>query len=466
MNKKTIYTIIGLAVILGGYGLSTLYMQNEYNGAHESVDAESGLYTCGMHPEVVHEGPGNCPICDMVLTPIRTFQAATMTTQNTEQERKIKYWVAPMDPNYISDKPGKSPMGMDLVPVYEDGMGGSESVITIDPTVVQNMGILTTPVEVRSLGKEIRTIGLVDYDETRFTHVHTKVKGWIESLYIDYTGQRVYKGEPLLDIYSPELVSTQEEYLTVLANKNSNSTGATALLRSTRERLANWDITPKQIEELERTLKVNKVMTIYSPFNGIVVEKMATKGMNVTEGMTLYAIADLAKVWVYADIYEYELPWLEDGLEAEMTLSYIPGKVFKGTVAFVYPFLDSKTRTIKVRLEFDNKDGKLKPGMYANILIKTAKREKTIVVPRESVIHSGERELVFVEVGKGKYDPREITLGVQGEGGYYEVISGLRSGERVVTSGQFMLDSESSLREAVLKRLRARERNKNTMEMN
>ena len=285
-------------------------------------------------------------------------------------------------------------------------------------------------------------------------------------MYIDYTGQKVYKGEPLLDIYSPELVSTQEEYLTVLANKNSNSTGATALLRSTRERLANWDVTPEQIEELERTLKVNKVMTIYSPFNGIVVEKMATEGMNVTEGMTLYAIADLSKVWVYADIYEYELPWLEDGLEAEMTLSYIPGKVFKGSVAYVYPFLDSKTRTIKVRLEFDNKDGKLKPGMYANILIKTAKREKTIVVPKESVIHSGERELVFVEVGKGKYDPREITLGVQGEGGYYEVISGLRSGERVVTSGQFMLDSESSLREAVLKRLRARERKKNTMEMN
>lgn len=425
MTKKTIYTIIGLVVLLGGYGLSRLYMQN---GAHESADS--------------------------------------VTAQNEEQERKIKYWVAPMDPNYISDKPGKSPMGMDLVPVYEDGTGDNESVIVIDPTVVQNMGILTTPVEIRSLGKEIRTLGLVDYDETRFTHIHTKVKGWIESLYIDYTGQKVYKGQPLLDIYSPELVSTQEEYLTALANMKSNNTGAAALLRSTRERLSNWDVTPEQIAELERTGKVNKVMTIYSPFNGIVVEKMATEGMNVTEGMNLYAIADLMKVWVYADIYEYELPWLEDGLEAEMTLSYIPGKVFKGSVAYVYPFLDSKTRTIKVRLEFDNYDEKLKPGMYANILIKTAKREKTVVVPRESVIHSGEREIVFVKVGKGKYEPREITLGAQGEGGYYEVISGLKGGEQVVTSGQFMLDSESSLREAVLKRLRAREKKDQVMEMN
>ena len=425
MTKKTIYTILGLVVLLGGYGLSRLCMQN---GAHENADS--------------------------------------VTAQNEEQERKIKYWVAPMDPNYISDKPGKSPMGMDLVPVYEDGTGDNESVIVIDPTVVQNMGILTTPVEIRSLGKEIRTLGLVDYDETRFTHIHTKVKGWIESLYIDYTGQKVYKGQPLLDIYSPELVSTQEEYLTALANKKSNNTGAAALLRSTRERLSNWDVTPEQIEELERTGKVNKVMTIYSPFNGIVVEKMATEGMNVTEGMNLYAIADLMKVWVYADIYEYVLPWLEDGLEAEMTLSYIPGKVFKGSVAYVYPFLDSKTRTIKVRLEFDNYDEKLKPGMYANILIKTAKREKTVVVPRESVIHSGEREIVFVKVGKGKYEPREITLGAQGEGGYYEVISGLKGGEQVVTSGQFMLDSESSLREAVLKRLRAREKKDQVMEMN
>lgn len=414
MSRKTIYITTGLFVVLGGIGYFSAVNDNE-----------------------------------------KTMNAAPIIEDQKQEERKIKYWVAPMDPNFISDKPGKSPMGMDLIPVYEGASGSSESMIIIDPAVVQNTGIMTVPVEIRGISKEIRTIGLVDYDETRYTHIHTKVKGWIEHLYVDFTGQRVKKNQALLDIYSPELVSTQEEYLSALRNANSRNIGSDALLRSTRDRLSNWDITSEQIEELERSGKVSKVMTLHSPFNGIVVEKMALEGMNVVEGMNLYAIADLSKVWVYADIYEFELPWLEEQLDAEMTLTYIPGKKFIGKVAYIYPFLDSKTRTIKVRLEFDNENGDLRPGMYANIVIKAAERENAIVIPKESVIHSGERDIVFISYGKGKFEPREVTLGVSGEGGYYEVLEGLTGTELVVTSGQFLLDSESSLREAVRKRLRA-----------
>ena len=424
MLRKTIYITIGLFVVMGGLGYFSAVNYNE-----------------------------------------KTMNAAPIIENQKQEERKIKYWVAPMDPNFISDRPGKSPMGADLLPVYEGESSSSESMIIIDPTVVQNTGIMTVPVEIRGISKEIRTIGLVDYDETRYTHIHTKVKGWIEHLYVDFTGQRVKKNQALLDIYSPELVSTQEEYLSALSNVNSRNVGSDALLRSTRDRLSNWDITSDQIEELERTGKVSKVMTLHSPFNGIVVEKMALEGMNVVEGMNLYAIADLSNVWVYADIYEFELPWLEEQLDAEMTLTYIPGKKFLGKVAYIYPFLDSKTRTIKVRLEFDNQNGDLKPGMYANIVIKAAERKNSIVIPKESVIHSGERDIVFISHGKGKFEPREVTLGVSGEGGYYEVLEGLTGTEEVVTSGQFMLDSESSLREAVRKRLRAMKDKTKSMNM-
>jgi len=424
MLRKTIYITIGLFVVMGGLGYFSAVSYNE-----------------------------------------KTMNAAPIIENQKQEERKIKYWVAPMDPNFISDRPGKSPMGADLLPVYEGESSSSESMIIIDPTVIQNTGIMTTPVEIRGISKEIRTIGLVDYDETRYTHIHTKVKGWIEHLYVDFTGQRVKKNQALLDIYSPELVSTQEEYLSALKNANSRNVGSDALLRSTRDRLSNWDITSEQIEELERTGKVSKVMTLHSPFNGIVVEKMALEGMNVVEGMNLYAIADLTNVWVYADIYEFELPWLEEQLDAEMTLTYIPGKKFIGKVAYIYPFLDSKTRTIKVRLEFDNQNGDLKPGMYANIVIKAAERKNSIVIPKESVIHSGERDIVFISHGKGKFEPREVTLGVSGEGGYYEVLEGLTGTEEVVTSGQFLLDSESSLREAVRKRLRAMKDKTKSMNM-
>ena len=302
-------------------------------------------------------------------------------------------------------------------------------------------------------------MGLIDYDETKYTHVHSKISGWVEELYVNYTGQFVKKGQPLLGIYSPELVSTQEEYLTAIqvghdkGANNSFSASRDALVRSTRQRLVYWDIPEEQIDKLETSGKVNKLMTLYSPFDGIVVHKNALNGMEVKSGMALYEIADISSVWVYAEIYEYEIPWLEAGLEAEMTLSYAPGKIYKGKVAYVYPFLDTKTRTMKVRLEFKNDHLELKPGMYANVNIFPVIKDETVIVPGSAVIRSGEREVVFVKVGRGKYVPRQITLGAEGEDGFYQVLEGLKEGDEIVVTSQFLLDSESSLREVALKRL-------------
>ncbi|HKJ87094.1 MAG TPA: efflux RND transporter periplasmic adaptor subunit, partial [Gammaproteobacteria bacterium] len=291
------------------------------------AQAEGQQYTCGMHPMIITDEPGTCPICGMKLTPVK---AGTASGKEAPQgKKKIKYWVAPMDPTYIRKEPGKSPMGMDLVPVYEgEEQGGA--TIKIDPVTSQNMGVRTAPVERRDLHRTIRTVGLVDYDEPRVYSVNAKVDGWIEKLHVDKTGQVVKKGAPLLEIYSPRLVSAQEEYLLALRNRESlkNSAfpeiaqGGGRLLEASRKRLQYFDISDRQIRELEKTGKVRKTMTLYAPFKGIVTRKMALEGQYVKAGMELFKIGDISRVWVYADIYEYELPWIEVGQEAEVRLPF------------------------------------------------------------------------------------------------------------------------------------------------
>jgi Cu(I)/Ag(I) efflux system membrane fusion protein len=417
------------------------------------------LYSCGMHPDIIRDEPGNCPICGMKLTPIKTTSAGTIVS---EGERKIKYWRAPMDPTYISNKPGKSPMGMDLVPVYEDEI--AEGAITIDPVTVQNMGLRTAPVKTGELTRTIRTVGHVDYDEKRLYIINAKITGWIEKLYVNTTGETVKKGQPLLEIYSPDLVSTQEEYLSALKNHHALKDspyeearkGALELLNSTRKRLEYWDIDQSQIENLEQNGEINKTLTLYSPATGVVLHKNAVEGAQVKEGSDLFRIADLSTVWVLAHIYEYELPYVKLGQEARMNLPYMPGEFFQGKVTYVYPYLDQKTRDVKLRLEFPNPGGELKPEMYANVVIESELTGEKILIPEEAVIRSGKREIVFVDMGEGKYAPREITTGVSGEGNVVEVKKGLLSGEIIVVSGQFMLDSESKTQEAIQKMIKAK----------
>jgi Cu(I)/Ag(I) efflux system membrane fusion protein/cobalt-zinc-cadmium efflux system membrane fusion protein len=371
------------------------------------------------------------------------------------------YWKAPMDPTYIRDQPGKAPMGMDLVPVCGDPPAAGGGGIAIHPGIIQSMGVRMADVERRDLTRTIRAVGRVDYDERLVAHVHTKIQGWIEKLYVEYSGQVVKPGQRLLEIYSPELVSTQEEFLIALRYQEETSgssfpdvqeSGA-SLLSATRRRLELWDIPDRDIERLLETREIRKTLTLYAPAGGVVTQLMVREGMEVTPNQNLYTISDLSRVWVYANVYEYELPWVETGQLAEVTLSYLPGATFRGEVSYVYPFLEPKTRTARVRIELANPDGLLKPDMYADVRIYAATVPGVLTVPEEALIRSGKRTLAVVALGQGRFEPRPVELGIDSGDGWLEVRSGLREGDRVVTSGQFLIDSESKLQEAVQKLL-------------
>jgi membrane fusion protein, copper/silver efflux system len=389
----------------------------------------------------------------------RAAEATRAGMVDPKTGKKVKYWVAPMDPTYIRNEPGQSPMGMDLVPVYEEAGGEKESTSTvrIDPVTRQNMGIRLGRVEKKPLSKTIRTFGTITYDETGLYSVNTKFNGWIEALHVDFLGEPVAKGQPLFDIYSPDLLTAQQEYLVAVQQKNGGN-GNDRLRTASRTRLAYWDLTDAQIARLETSGEIQKTVTVFSPAAGVVIKKNALKGHYVKAGEHQYEIADLSTVWVDVDIYEYELPWVQKGMPARMDLAYIPGERYAGKVLFVYPYLDPKTRTARLRLSFPNPGNALKPGMYANVYLQSTLPGDRLVVPQEAVIDSGVRKRVFVSRGKGKFEAREVTLGVEGNDYLFEVIDGIDEGEEIVLSGQFLLDSESRLKEAIAKMLEVRSR--------
>jgi len=331
---------------------------------------------------------------------------------------------------------------------------------------MQNMGVRFGRVQRKALIKNIRTVGNIMYDETRIFKVNIKFSGWIEKLYVDFVGEDVKKGQPLFDIYSPELVTTQEEYLLALNQYESLSNssyarirkGARRLLEASRTRLRFWDLTEEQIEAIGKTGKIKKTLTVYSPATGVVTQKDAFEGHYVKEGEHQFEIANLSTVWVDVDVYEYELPWVRKGMAADMELAYIPGKRFKGKVLFIYPYLEVKTRTAKLRLAFPNPGYQLKPGMYADIYLKSVIAEDSLVIPQEAVIDSGVRKIVFVALGEGKFQPRDVNIGLEGNDNEFQVLEGLSEGEEIVLSAQFMLDSESRLRETIQKMLELRKR--------
>ena len=327
--------------------------------------------------------------------------------------------------------------------------------VQISPERQQLIGVKIGVVEMKPLEKVIRTVGRVDYDEKRIVTVSPKIGGWIEDLYVDFTGKFVRQGEPLLTIYSPELVSTQEEYLIALRAKKDLvkspfpevAESGNSLAESAKRRLKLWDISDDQIKTLEESGQAKKTLTLYSPFSGFVLEKSAYKGMNVMPGMSLYKLADLSVVWLYADIYEYELPFIRLGQQASVQLSYVPGEIFTGKAIYIYPSLNPETRTAKVRFELPNPHGKLKPEMYANVEIKVHLGQK-LTAPEGAIIDTGLRQLAIIDKGNGYFEPREVKVGSKVDN-YYEVIKGLKAGERVVTSANFLIDSESKLKEAV-----------------
>jgi membrane fusion protein, copper/silver efflux system len=420
-------------------------------------------WVSSMDPTYIRDKPGK-DYMNMDLVPV--YEEAPAPTAPvpgapaaSPKERKIKYWVSPMDPGYVRDKPGKAPCGMDMVPVYEDAGGGAETpgVIAVSPATVQSMGVRTAKVEVRPLSRLTLAVGLVNFNERNLSTITTKVNGWLERLYVNATGDPVRKGQALVSIYSPELVASQEEYLLAVRNLKAMKSspvkemadGARRLAEASRRRLAYFDISAAQIEALERTGEVKKNLTLASPANGIVTKRMATQGMYVQAGMPLLEVADLSTVWVDADIYQYELPWIKVGQPVTMSLDYLPGETFPGKIDYIYPYLKEATRTAKVRLRFPNPGLKLKPEMFAQVRIESPVTHQAVVVSADAVIDTGLKQHVFIALGGGRFEPREVKLGVLGNDGVREVLSGLKGGEDVVTSAQFMLDSESRFREAV-----------------
>lgn len=404
-----------------------------------------------------------------------TSQAENGSATQTQQEgdREILYWKAPMDPTEIYDEPGKSKMGMDLVPVYADEAQDTKGQVRINPVMVQNMNIRTAPVQRKDLSTTVRTVGKVEYNEQKLYHVNTKISGWIEQLHVDYIGQKVQRGQPLFSIYSPQLVTTQREYLLALntldkisgSNYETVRSGSNSLLKAARKRFDYWDIPESEIERLQQTGEVQKTLTLHAPASGVVTMKSAIEGEHIKAGNNIYQIADLSTVWVQTSIYDYEVPWVHEGQPAKMTLSYQPGKTYRGKVAYIYPEVEQKTRTVQVRLEFPNPDLILKPGMYANVRIESRPIDNTIVIPSEAVIRTGERNVVFVALGEGQFEPREVTLGVEGgtRNEELQVLAGVEPGEMVVTSAQFLIDSESRLQEAIQKMLQQKQPADTTM---
>ena len=367
-------------------------------------------------------------------------------------------WWMTRTPDLTSSTQGTEEKTGSLLPI--DQMPKTSTILAqnkgvqLSPHKQQMIGVKTEPATVRDLTHTIRTVGQVEVDETRLTHMHTKLEGWVQELYVKFTGEQVKKDQKLFEIYSPELVSTQEEYL--LALKAVRSLGesefpeiaqnAKSLLAATRQRFSLWDITPDHIQDLERTGKVLRTLPLHAPRSGYVLHMAVREGMHVTPAQELYTLADLSSVWVLADVYEYEIPLVELGQEATVTLSYFPAQTFTGKVTYVYPILETKTRTVKVRFELPNPGWKIKPGMFANVDLRIP-RGKRLIVPTTAVLDSGTEQLVFIDQGQGIFEPRKVAVGVRTRDAY-EILEGVKAGELVVTRGNFLVDSESNLKAA------------------
>lgn len=368
------------------------------------------------------------------------FMKGKVVDSAVVDENKPLYWVAPMDPNYRRDKPGKSPMGMDLIPVYEESGGDSEGgpgTITISPEVVNNLGVRTGDVALKTLQSEIVTVGYVRYDENKLIHIHPRVSGWVETLFVNAAGDPVENGAPLYSLYSPELVNAQEELLLALNRKNNR------LVKSAQLRLRALHISDRVIDTLMRTQKVQQTVTFYSPQSGVIDNLNIREGFYVQPGTTMFSIGALDKVWVEAEIFERQASLVKEGDPVTMTLDFLPGKAWKGRVNYVYPTLNEQTRTVRVRISFDNAQRELKPNMFAQITIHSENEGKTLIIPREALIRTGSQDRVVLALGEGRYKSIAVKAGRINQ--YYaEILDGLEEGESIVTSAQFLLDSESS----------------------
>jgi len=359
-------------------------------------------------------------------------------------EREIIYWVAPMDPGYRRDKPGKSPMGMDLVPVYADDATGGENGVTISPSLENSLGVRTEVAAVRPLWRRVEATGYVSFDETRISHIHLRTEGWIVRLAVNAEGERVERGQLLFELYSPELVNAQKEFL------QAHRRGDERLSAGAAEKLRALGMIPSEVEALRQTGEVFENIKVIAPRSGVVTDLMVREGMYVQPNMAALSLAGLDSVWLQAEVFESQAEWVAQGQAAEAWLDYLPGSVFSGEVDYVYPVLDPQTRTLRVRLRFDNPGEKLKPNMYARVSIFGRLRPRALSVPREALIRGPERDRVVVAMGGGRFEVHEVLAGME-SGEWVEIIAGISEGDEVVTSAQFLIDSEASLTGSVVR---------------
>ena len=471
MTKKSLQTgalVLAVVVAVGAlYGPRLLRWQRSQRGLSGPVVAEGQrkvlYYYDAMNPRNHYAKPGKAPD-GMELVPQYSAEgqgvAEKAVSDIAAKERKVLYWYDPMHPAYKSDKPGIAPdCGMTLVPKYADEQNSMANMpsgaVTLSAEKQQLIGVRITKVERQPLTRTVRTTAQLTADETKIAHVHVKVTGYIDKVFVDYVGHLVKKGEPLFTIYSPDLVATQEEYLISKRGEKylggspykEVSDGANSLLKASRDRLKLWDISDEQIKKLDETGEVSKTITFYSPITGFVTDRKAFPQVAVTPDTELYTVSDLSTIWANADIYEYEVPYVHVGQRATMQLSYFPGRIWTGTVSHIHPMVDPQTRTVKVRIEFPNPNFELKPEMFADVQLNINYGDQ-LVVPKEAVLDSGTEQIVFVAHGGGMFEPRRITVGPQMDG-QVVVLAGLKPGENIVTSGNFLIDSESRMKNAM-----------------
>jgi RND family efflux transporter MFP subunit len=421
MSAREIIALLFLGATFAGGAFMAGCSKGPENGG--GAQAAKKLYTCGMHPQVIQDHPGDCPICGMKLTPVR--EAAGATNASSDQ----------------SAQPGER----------------KSQTIAIDSVTIQNMGIRTAIVTRGPLRRNLRAVGMIDYNETTSVGVTAKFKGSIEKLYVNAVGQPVMRGDPLFDMESPKLCRAQTDYLLATSPPANARPDAQAIQTRARARLKSFDISDEQIAELEQTRQPRKTLRVLAPQDGLVIEMNVVEGQIVRAGTKLCRLADLGMVWIHADIYEQDLVYLQPGQEATVTLSHLPDREFRGRVACISPKVDGKTHSARVRMEFQNPGGFLKPGMAASLNLVCELEPSALLIPDMAILRSGETTTVFVALDGGKFEPRRVTLGPGAEQDEYQVLSGVSEGERIVTSGQFMLDSESQLREALQKMMPPRQ---------
>ena len=368
------------------------------------------------------------------------LSSASTPTSADNEEQKPLYWVAPMDSNYRRDKPGKSPMGMELIPVFQEQNDDEQEglgTIRINPDVVNNLGVTTAKVERALLKQEILTVGYVKYDENQLIHIHPRVSGWVETLYVKATGDPVYEGSPLYALYSPDLVGAQDELLLAM---NGNSA---RLIKAAESRLLALHISQEFIDQLKKSRSIKQSITFYSPQDGFVDNLSIREGFYVQPGTTLFSIGSLSQVWVEAEVFERQASLVKEGAPVSMTLDYLPGKIWRGKINYIYPTLDSKTRTVRLRIEFDNPDRDLLPNMFAQVSILTQGGAPTLLIPKEALIRTGIQDRVVLSIGEGRFKSVAVKVGSENQH-KVEILEGLEEGDEVVSSAQFLLDSESS----------------------